>query len=276
MKSFSQIYEKHQTLKEEETQACVFTFGRFQPPTRGHRLVFLNMMKLAHDVHGPMFIFPSQTHDQENNPLDWNTKVSFLRRLFPKIAGRIIQDQDLRTVFDVAEHLYKRGYRRITMVVGSDKVDQFKSVLENYNGKKSSNSDKFYQFDQINVVQAGDERVEGEMSLRGASGTDARRAARAGNYDEFLEIMPKTDEKLIKEIFMAIRKAYGLGEVRKEHTLSRTNEREEFFSGKLLNEGDTVLHNGQEAIIKSLGCNFARLQIGKEIKKVWISDIEKE
>ena len=54
---------------------------------------------------------------------------------------------------EVAASLYKEGYKRVTMVVGSDRVVEFRTILEKYNGKKARHG--FYNFERMNVVSAG-------------------------------------------------------------------------------------------------------------------------
>ena len=40
----------------------------------------------------------------------------------------------IETALDVAVKLHNEGYRHLTMVVGSDRVNEFKKLLKKYNG----------------------------------------------------------------------------------------------------------------------------------------------
>lgn len=270
------MYSSPLELNEDTIKTAVFCWGRFQPVTKGHGLVFQQAYNIAKETNGSFFVFTSQTQNDDNSPIEYAQKVEFMRKLFPKISSRIIYDERVRTLFDVAQKLYKSGYQKIVLVVGSDKVATFRDTLNNYNGKKARTTDLFYQFKQIEVVQAGDDRVEGENSLRGTSGTEAREAAKEGDFDKFLSILPKGDIRIVRQIFNVIRQRYGLGENPTESVeLNRDSNREEFFSGEMFNPGDIVKYKGREAIIESLGCNFVRLEIDGFVKKVWTRDIEK-
>jgi hypothetical protein len=65
-----------------------------------------------------------------------------------------------RTVFDVVTSLYDDGYRYIQMVVGSDRIKEFETLLKKYNGKKSRHG--YYNFESIKVVSAGDRDPDAE------------------------------------------------------------------------------------------------------------------
>lgn len=264
------------TLSENTVKTAVFCWGRFQPATKGHALVFQKSYELARDHNGSFFVFTSQTKNDDNSPIEYSQKVEFMRKLFPKISSRIIYDEKINTIFDVAQKLYQDGYQRIILVVGSDKVETFRETLTNYNGRRAKSTSLFYKFNQIDVVQAGDDRVEGEDSLRGTSGTEAREAAKEGDFDKFVSIMPKANVKIVRQVFNSIRQSYGLDVNPTESIeLERDSVREEFFSGDSFKVGDKVMHDDQEAIIESLGCNFVRLKSNGVIKKAWIEDLEK-
>ena len=56
--------------------------------------------------------------------------------MFPKHARSVILNNRLKNVMEVASSLYSEGNKRVNMVVGSDRVVEFKALLERYNGKK--------------------------------------------------------------------------------------------------------------------------------------------
>ena len=65
---------------ELESRVCYFTFGRFQPPTIGHKENFLAVKKAAkgHDYR----IYISQTVDKKGtNPLDPDTKLKYMIKM---------------------------------------------------------------------------------------------------------------------------------------------------------------------------------------------------
>ena len=65
-----------------------FTFGRFQPPTTGHKDNFAGVKRAAagHDYR----IYISQTHDLKgSNPLPPDRKLYYMNKMFPEHRGKI-------------------------------------------------------------------------------------------------------------------------------------------------------------------------------------------
>ena len=64
--------------------------------------------------------------------------------------------------------LYKKGYTDVTMVVGSDRVREFETIIKKYNDVKSRHG--YYNFDNIKVVSAGERDPDAEGNVSGMSG----------------------------------------------------------------------------------------------------------
>ena len=176
-----------------------FCFGRMNPPTVGHAQVINTVAKSA--AGGDYFVFVSQSQDSKKNPLDYATKTKFIKAMFPQQANHVVYDPSLKTIIQVANWLYNKGYRSVTMVAGSDRLDSFKELLEKYNGVESPNG--YYQFDSINFVSSGDRDPDGE-GLAGVSATAAREAAKADNLQAFAQATGAG--KLAEPLFHAVRK----------------------------------------------------------------------
>ena len=60
-------------------------FGRFNPPTAGH-LLAMNVAASAmmEDPTSEYTIVPSRQQDKNKNPLDPDTKIHFMRKMFPQ------------------------------------------------------------------------------------------------------------------------------------------------------------------------------------------------
>ena len=54
-------------------------------------------------------------------------------------------------------------YDKLVMVAGSDRVDEFTSLLNSYNGIKSKHG--FYEFKEIEVISAGERDPDAEALL---------------------------------------------------------------------------------------------------------------
>ena len=111
-------------------------FGRFNPPTIGHE----QLMNVARDAakkdkDGQYMIFPSRTQDKKKNPLDPDTKISYMQRMYPDHADNIVNDPETKTIFDVLKMAHNDGYTNVRIVGGADRVKEFDKLSGNYNGK---------------------------------------------------------------------------------------------------------------------------------------------
>jgi hypothetical protein len=188
-----------QLFEAVDKRHAAFAFGRMNPPTLGHKQLADTVAKSAGS--GDYFIFTSQTQDSKKNPLDYATKVRFLRALMPVHAGHIVYDPSLKTIIQIAHWLYAKGYRSVTFVAGSDRLDNFKELLEKYNGVEGPNG--FYKFDTINFASSGDRDPDGD-GLAGISATAAREAAKTGNLEQFARATGAGE--LAKPLYLAVRK----------------------------------------------------------------------
>ena len=109
----------------------VFAWGRFNPPTTGHKVVMDRVAKEAKSRKADYAIFASKSNDPKKNPLTFRTKIKFLRQSFPKHAKNINASPSLKTVLDVMKQLDKR-YDEVSLVVGADRAQEFKKLLNEY------------------------------------------------------------------------------------------------------------------------------------------------
>ena len=108
----------------------VFTFGRFNPPTIGHQL----LVKKVKEAGGRDYmIYASQTQNNKKDPLEFSKKVEWMKKSFPECAAYISSDPSIKSIFDILVSLYGRKYTEVAMVVGSDRVDEFRKLIEQYN-----------------------------------------------------------------------------------------------------------------------------------------------
>jgi len=112
----------------------VFTFGRFNPPTTGHEKLIEKVAAVARSEKADFMVFPSQSTNPKKDPLDFRTKVSYMKKMFPKYSKNIMSNKDAKSAFNIVPMLYKMGYERCIMVVGGDRVSEFETILNKYNG----------------------------------------------------------------------------------------------------------------------------------------------
>ena len=186
-----------------------FCFGRFNPPTIGHKQLFDVMSKQGGDIK----IFTSQSQDAKKNPLDYATKIKFLKLIVPEYANNVVNDAGLNTVVKVASYLYDQGYRDATFVAGSDRLEDMKKLLVAYNGVEGK-SHGYYKFDVLDFASSG-EREDGAEGVAGISASGARAAAATGNLKEFAEATGAG--QYAQALYDAVRKGMGISEDVEEH-----------------------------------------------------------
>jgi len=225
---------------EERIKELVTTFGRFSPPTIGHGKLLDKVVELA---KGKTYqIYASQSEDSKNNPLNYEEKIKFMRKMFPAYGRNILLDRKIKTVFDIATKAYDDGFSKFTLVVGSDRIAEFKKLLEKYHGVKGSHG--YYEFkDGIDVKSAGERDPDAE-GVSGMSASKMRAAAVANDMEEFKKGVPPGFSE-VKELFNAVRKGMGL----KESTIiSKTSipyneiskQREQYIKGEIFNIGSNA------------------------------------
>jgi len=261
----------------EEEKVIFFTFGRMNPPTIGHEKL---LNKLASLSKSSMYrVYLSQTQDNKKNPLQYSNKIKIARKMFPRHARSIMSNKKVKTIFDALTALYDEGYVNITMVAGSDRINEFDILINRYNGKKGKHG--FYNFRKINVVSAGQRDPDAEGS-EGASATKQREAAKSNDFTSFAQGLPKrVSNSDAKKIFNSVRKGLGLKEQKefKNHLqLNPVSElRESYVDGKLFKQGDQIVikDTGELGTIQRLGSNYVIVEGTGNTYRKWLDAIER-
>jgi hypothetical protein len=157
---------------------------------------------------GEMKIFVSQSQDAKKNPLDYTTKIKFIKAMFPEYAQDVVEDSSLNTVVKVASYLYDQGYTAATFVAGSDRLEDMKKLLEAYNGIEGK-SHGYYKFEVLDFASSG-EREDGAEGVAGVSASGARAAAANGDLEAFKEATGAGE--LSEKLYAAVRKGMGISE----------------------------------------------------------------
>lgn len=197
-----------QFIQEQKEKTVVVTFGRFNPPTIGHELLLKKVESEARNRGADFFIYASHSNDPKKNPLKHSDKIDYMRMMFPKYRSNIMK-VDTKTIIEIVVNLYKSGmYSRLVMVVGSDRVDEFRKLLNDYNGKEAKHG--YYHFKKIEVISAG-ERDPDADDLSGMSASKMRVAAAKGEFDIFRMGIPASfSDADTKRLMNAVRKGMGL------------------------------------------------------------------
>jgi nicotinic acid mononucleotide adenylyltransferase len=166
-------------LSMNENKTVVISWGRFNPPTIGHEVVFKFASDLAKQNKAEFFIIPTKTIDKEKNPLTLQEKISYLNKIFPEYNNNLINSSQINTIIEAAKYFSNKGYKNFKLVVGSDRKEQFEEILNKYNNKD-------YNFNSIEILSAGERLDEGEGAAS-MSASKMRAAAVEGNIDAFMK-----------------------------------------------------------------------------------------
>ena len=179
---------------------AVVTFGRMNPITVGHAKLVDKVKSVSKSERGKPLIYLSHSQDNKKNPLSYKDKLKFARSAF----GPSIQKSKARTIIEVLKELDGK-YDDIVIVVGSDRVKEFDTLLNKYNKKE-------YTFNSIKTVSAG-ERDPDADDVSGMSASKLRVAISVGDYDLFKKGTPKTlTPKEKKSMYDIIRKVLPIQE----------------------------------------------------------------
>ena len=260
--------------KETQTETLTVVFGRFNPPTVGHEKLLSAAKKAS--AGEDYKVYPSRTQDAKKNPLDVDLKVSFMKKMFPDYEENIINDPDMRNIFDVLIAANEEGYTSVNIVVGSDRQAEFENLAQKYNGQ-------LYEFDLIRVISAGVRDADAE-GVEGMSASKMRKAVMDDDFESFRRGTPKTlDDGDAQSLFDAVRQGM---KVKKKKVTAEMWEvapkydhkglRENYVSGNIFNLGDIVenLNTGLVGEIIRRGTNHL-ICVTKEnyMFKSWIKDV---
>ena len=180
----------------EQSEVLTVAFGRFNPPTVGHEKLLSAAKKASQG--GDLKIYPSRTQDPKKNPLDPDMKVSYMKKMFPDYEESIINDDEMRSIFNVLVTASEQGYQNVNIVVGSDRQAEFENLATKYNGE-------LYDFDEIRVISAGVRDADAE-GVEGMSASKMRKAVMDDDYEAFRRGTPKSlDDGDTRALFDAVR-----------------------------------------------------------------------
>ena len=265
---------KHYLIEEEKT--VYFTFGRMNPPTTGHEKLMNELSKKS--GNNSYRVYLSQSTDKKKNPLDFKYKVKTVRKFFPKHARSVMLNKKVKTVFDAVTEMYNDGFKNITMVVGSDRINEFSTLLKKYNGVKGRHG--LYNFNKINVISAGDRDPDAD-DISGMSASKMRSLANEGDFTQFSLGLPRNVSNAdAKKVYNEVRKGMGLKEqldyFNKLHFEPVSEKREAYVKGNLFNIGDNVVVMATDEVgrVTSLGSNYVIIESNNKLLRKWIDDVE--
>ena len=259
----------------ETTETLTIAFGRFNPPTVGHGKLLSAAKKAA--AGEDLKIYPSRSQDPKKNPLDPDMKISFMKKMFPDFSEVIINDDEMKSIFNVLVAADEAGYKNVNIIVGSDRQAEFENLATKYNGE-------LYNFDNIRVISAGVRDADAE-GVEGMSASKMRKAVMDDDYDSFRRGTPKElDDGDTTALFDAVRSGMKVKTKKKEVTelwqiapkCDPRGLREQYVGGFIYRIGDLVEHLNTGLIGKIIrrGTNHLICVTEEDYMfKSWIRDV---
>ena len=260
---------------EDTTETLTIAFGRFNPPTVGHGKLLSAAKKAA--AGEDLKIYPSRSQDAKKNPLDPDMKISFMKKMFPDFSEVIINDDEMKSIFNVLVAADEAGYKNVNIIVGSDRQAEFENLATKYNGE-------LYNFENIRVISAGVRDADAE-GVEGMSASKMRKAVMDDDYDSFRRGTPKElDDGDTTSLFDAVRAGMKVKKKKKEVTelwqiapkCDPKGLREQYVGGFIYRMGDLVEHLNTGLIGKIIrrGTNHLICVTEEDYMfKSWIRDV---
>ena len=264
-----------ETQKSGDGETITVAFGRFNPPTVGHGKLLAAAKKASQG--GELKIYPSRTQDPKKNPLDPDMKISFMKKMFPDFEENIVNDDEMKSIFNVLTTAGEQGYKNVNIIVGSDRQSEFENLAQKYNGE-------LYNFELIRVISAGVRDADAE-GVEGMSASKMRKAVVDGDFDSFRKGTPKDlDDGDTQALFDAVRTGMGVKKMKKESyelweiapRYDQRTLRERYLTGDLFKIGDIVenLNTGLIGKIMRRGTNYLICVTEQDnMFKSWIRDV---
>ena len=267
--------EPEAETKKSGGDQLTIAFGRFNPPTAGHEKLLQAAKKAA--AGGDLKIYPSRTQDNNKNPIDPDMKVSYMRKMFPDFEEQIVNDPEMRSIFNVLTTASEEGYRSINIVVGADRLGEFENLAMKYNGD-------LYDFEEIKTISAGPREDDAE-GIEGVSSSKQRKAVMDDDYQAFRKGLPKSvDDADGQALFDAVRtgmkrkktqkESYDLWEIAPKS--DPRGLRENYVKKRIFRLGDLVesLNTGLVGRIMRRGTNYLICVTEQDnMFKSWIHDV---
>ena len=205
-------------------------------------------------------------------------KISYMRKLFPEYEEQIVNDAEMKSIFDVLITAASDGYKNVNIIVGADRQSEFENLAQKYNGD-------LYDFDEIRVISAGVRDADAE-GVEGMSASKLRKSVVDDDFKAFKKGLPKINDGEAMALFNAVRigmKIKAAAKVKEEFAdwqiaprYDKQMLREQYVTKKIFNIGDLVenLNTGLVGRIIRRGTNYLICVTEEDnMFKSWIRDV---
>lgn len=220
-------------LWENKLKTAVIGFGRMNRPTTGHGVLVDAINAKAKQYGGDPMLFLSMTHtpfltdktqklrpwDKIKNPLQWKQKLEYAQKFF---NIPISTDPSLNTIMSVMKHLETKGYEKVVLVSGSDRVKEFETQILPYNNTPDQSGNIAFNIKEVSVEEGGFRDEEAD-DASGMSASKMREAAAKNDFETFKQGVPV--ESLAKKMFDDIRQGLGMNHQKQTEDLTVKQQR---------------------------------------------------
>ena len=191
----------------------VISFGRMNPITVGHEKLVNRVIATAIKAKGTPAVYLSHSEDKNKNPLSYEDKIHYATKAF----GSVIKKSNAKTIIEVAKSLQK--FDNLIVVVGSDRLKEFDTLLNKYNGKD-------YKFKTIQAVSAGGRDPDSD-GVKGMSASKMRELAANKDLAGFTKGLPKKLKSSASDMMDDVRRGMKMAEEKDElvEVLNRAQRR---------------------------------------------------
>ena len=187
-----------------EDKHIVFSYGRMNPPTAGHSKVVDKVKSHAEKIGANHAVIVSHSQNNKTDPLHHEHKKEYLRHIHPDVNFEHSTKEHPHFLAQLKK-FHQEGHTHATMVVGSDRVKQFKALANKYNGPKGD-----YNYKKIHILSAGQRDPDAE-GVAGISGTKMRNHASGNDYKSFKAgLHANHSDEHAKKLFKATRQGMNL------------------------------------------------------------------
>jgi len=138
-------------------------------------------------------LFASATHDPKKNPVDYDTKVGWLKSAYGKIVKHLPKNQS--NLIGVLKHVGKT-HNHLHLVAGADRHKEFSDLIKKYNGKE-------FRFKSVSF----------HIPPRGYSASQMRDHAKTGDFASFESHVPRVLRDRAREMYDTVRAGMGIKDV---------------------------------------------------------------
>jgi hypothetical protein len=143
-------------------------------------------------------IYTSWSTGTRKNPLSPGDKILYIKKMLPT-GIKISEDQTLKNTQQIAKDLIAKGYTKLVLVVGADRLSDFDAMKKQVKEYSSGGT-------VLEVIS-----FSGKTRTGNYSGTRMRQLAKDNNFKDFYDDLPdKISKRDAEEMFKKVQVGLGV------------------------------------------------------------------